>query len=159
MQLNRLDASHLLHVKMTRRVSMAGRKTIMVLREMRCQRILILPLYLAGSKSSGLPRKSVRHLHSLPHSWRPTKAVRNNGPNNLALERWKLRELAEGWPVYRDTCEWENLESLFAPDAYVFTTWTGYKQLYIWDTVEVVLTWLQQNLLQRLSRSLKGGHG
>ena len=51
--------------------------------------------------------------------------MRNNGPNELALERWKLRELAEGWPMYRDACEWENLESIFAPDAYIYTTWTG----------------------------------
>ena len=48
-----------------------------------------------------------------------------NGPNDLALERWKLRELAEGWPMYRDTCEWENLESIIAPTAYIYTTWTG----------------------------------
>lgn len=65
------------------------------------------------------------NLHSLPEGWRPENAVRNNGPNDLALERWKLRELAEGWPMYRDTCEWENLESIFAPTAYIYTTWTG----------------------------------
>jgi hypothetical protein len=27
--------------------------------------------------------------------------VRNNGPETLVLERFKLRELAEGWPCYR----------------------------------------------------------
>jgi len=27
--------------------------------------------------------------------------------------------------MYRDSCEWENLESIFAPDAYIYTTWTG----------------------------------
>jgi hypothetical protein len=42
-------------------------------------------------------------LHSLPEGWRPDedKAIRNNGPDALVLERLKLRELAEGWPCYR----------------------------------------------------------
>lgn len=40
-------------------------------------------------------------LHTLPAGSRPDKAVRNNGPDNLAMERYKLRELAEGWPCYR----------------------------------------------------------
>ena len=40
-------------------------------------------------------------LHSLPKGSRPTDAVRNNGSDKLALERYKLRELAEGWPMYR----------------------------------------------------------
>ena len=40
-------------------------------------------------------------LHSLPAGSRPTNVVRHNGPDALALERYKLRELAEGWPMYR----------------------------------------------------------
>lgn len=56
-------------------------------------------------------------LHSLPEGWHPEKAIRNNGPENLVLERYKLRELAEGWPCYRDACEWENLLSIFHPSA------------------------------------------
>ena len=40
-------------------------------------------------------------LHTLPEGSRPGKAIRNNGPDHLALERYKLRELAEGWPLYR----------------------------------------------------------
>ncbi|KAF2219197.1 hypothetical protein BDZ85DRAFT_243836 [Elsinoe ampelina] len=64
-------------------------------------------------------------LHSLPAGTRPDNAVRNNGPDNLALERYKLRELAEGWPCYRDSCEWENLKSIFHPGAYIYTCWTG----------------------------------
>ncbi|KIW14466.1 hypothetical protein PV08_07250 [Exophiala spinifera] len=64
-------------------------------------------------------------LHSLPAGSRPIDAVRNNGPDNLALERYKLRELAEGWPMYRDACEWENLKSIFHADAVIYTTWTG----------------------------------
>lgn len=43
----------------------------------------------------------------------------------MVLERYKLRELAEGWPAYRDACEWENLKSIFHPDAHIYTTWTG----------------------------------
>ncbi|KAJ9294398.1 hypothetical protein DTO271G3_6973 [Paecilomyces variotii] len=64
-------------------------------------------------------------LHSLPTGSRPENAIRNNGPENLALQRYMLRELAEGWPAYRDACEWENLRSIFHPDAYIYTTWTG----------------------------------
>ena len=40
-------------------------------------------------------------LHTLPADSRPVRVVRNNGPENLILERFKLRELAEGWPMYR----------------------------------------------------------
>lgn len=40
-------------------------------------------------------------LHSLPSGSRPIGVVRNNGPDLLTLERYKLRELAEGWPLYR----------------------------------------------------------
>ncbi|TKA49642.1 Pea pathogenicity protein 2 [Friedmanniomyces endolithicus] len=64
-------------------------------------------------------------LHTLPAGSRPHKAIRNNGPTDLAIERFKLRELAEGWPMYRDSCEWENLASIFAPNAYIYTSWTG----------------------------------
>jgi hypothetical protein len=64
-------------------------------------------------------------LHSLPPGSHPSTAIRNNGPTCLALERYKLRELAEGWPLYRDACEWENLLSIFHPSAYIYTTWTG----------------------------------
>jgi len=27
--------------------------------------------------------------------------------------------------MYRDSCEWENFASLFAKNAYVYTTWSG----------------------------------
>lgn len=64
-------------------------------------------------------------LHSLPAGTRPDYAIRNNGPDDLALERFKLRELAEGWPMYRDAREWTNFRSLFHPGAFVYTTWTG----------------------------------
>jgi SnoaL-like domain len=67
----------------------------------------------------------MRDLHSLPAGSRPDDAVRNNGPHELAVERYMLRELAEGWPCYRDACEWENFCSIFHPEAHVYTTWTG----------------------------------
>ena len=41
------------------------------------------------------------NLHSLPEGTWPEHTLRNNGPDNLVLERAKLRELAEGWPCYR----------------------------------------------------------
>ena len=40
-------------------------------------------------------------LHTLSEADRPIAAIRNNGPINLAIERYKLRELAEGWTCYR----------------------------------------------------------
>ncbi|KAI7186739.1 hypothetical protein KC363_g6400 [Hortaea werneckii] len=64
-------------------------------------------------------------LHSLEEGTWPEKAIRNNGPDHLVIERLKLRELAEGWPCYRDACEWENFQSIFHPGAYVYTTWSG----------------------------------
>lgn len=64
-------------------------------------------------------------LHSLPAGSRPEGVSRNNGPDSLVLEGYKLRELAEGWPMYRDSCEWENLASIFHPDACIYTSWTG----------------------------------
>ena len=46
-------------------------------------------------------QENMTDLHSLPKDWWPSQAVRNNGPDNLVIERAKLRELAEGWPCYR----------------------------------------------------------
>lgn len=40
-------------------------------------------------------------LNYLPAGTWPAHAIRNNGPDDLVLERAKLRELAEGWPCYR----------------------------------------------------------
>ena len=71
--------------------------------------------------------------HTLPNGSRPIEAVRNNGPDDLALQRWKLREMAEGWPMYRDACEWENFDSIFHDDAHIYTTWSGrvhYKKFF-----------------------------
>ena len=51
--------------------------------------------------------------HTLPEGSRPSQAICNNGPNDLAFERFKPCELTEGWPMYRDACEWENFESIF----------------------------------------------
>ncbi|KAJ7778580.1 PEP2-like protein [Mycena maculata] len=74
-------------------------------------------------------------LHSLPAGTRPSNAIRNNGPDHLVLERFKLRELAEGWPMYRDAREWDNFRSIFHPGAFVYTTWTG--RISIDDFIEI----------------------
>ncbi len=76
--------------------------------------------------------------HTLPKGSRPDQAIRNNGPDNLALQRFKLRELAEGWPMYRDACEWENFASIFHPDAHIYTTWSG--RLHFRDFFEISKT-------------------
>ncbi|ORY56198.1 catabolic 3-dehydroquinase [Leucosporidium creatinivorum] len=56
----------------------------------------------------------------------PTNSSSLNGPDDVALERWKIRELCEGFPCHRDACEWSKMRALFAEeDAYVFTTWSG----------------------------------
>ena len=47
------------------------------------------------------PNLTMPDLDTLPEGSWPENAIRNNGPDNLALERYKLRELAEGWPMYR----------------------------------------------------------
>ena len=64
--------------------------------------------------------------HSLPPLFHPTHAIRNNGSSYLALERYKLRELAEGWPLYRDHCEWGNN---FVSNIYGYTLLTIYRKL------------------------------
>lgn len=38
------------------------------------------------------------------------------------LDRLAVSELCKGWPVYRDASEWKNYRSLFAEDAYVWTS-------------------------------------
>jgi len=40
-------------------------------------------------------------LHTLHAGSRPETAIRNNGPAELVIERIKLRELVEGWPLYQ----------------------------------------------------------
>ncbi|KAI9727042.1 MAG: hypothetical protein M1834_008568 [Cirrosporium novae-zelandiae] len=52
-----------------------------------------------------------------------------NGSDSLAIERFKIRELCEGWSCHRDACEWEKFRAMFADDAYVFTTWSGPKHI------------------------------
>ena len=58
-----------------------------------------------------------------------------SGSPESALERWRIVELAQGWPLYRDAREWENFASIFHPEgAYVYTTWTG--KTHINDFIE-----------------------
>ncbi|KAF3031252.1 hypothetical protein E8E11_000158 [Didymella keratinophila] len=67
----------------------------------------------------------------------PEHAVRNNAKGSEldqeALERFKIREICEGWGVYRDAAEWENYRSMFFDDAYIATSW---KQGNIDDFIE-----------------------
>ncbi|KAM6505374.1 hypothetical protein FSOLCH5_014594 [Fusarium solani] len=51
-------------------------------------------------------------------------ASRNNrsGTDTDALERFKIREICEGYPLYRDVSDWENFRSIFHEDAYVATS-------------------------------------
>jgi hypothetical protein len=58
----------------------------------------------------------------------PSKASRNNASDphghSLALERLKIREICEGWGMYRDAAEWKNYRSMFHDDAYIATSWS-----------------------------------
>ncbi|XPS72907.1 hypothetical protein M3J09_005064 [Ascochyta lentis] len=57
----------------------------------------------------------------------PDNALRNNSKgrdlDKEALERFKIREICEGWGVYRDAAEWSNYRSMFFDDAYIATSW------------------------------------
>ncbi|KAH7041562.1 uncharacterized protein B0I36DRAFT_230170, partial [Microdochium trichocladiopsis] len=55
------------------------------------------------------------------------------GTTEDLLDRLAVSELCKGWPVYRDASEWKNYRSLFAEDAYVWTTWS--KRLHIDDFI------------------------
>jgi hypothetical protein len=61
-----------------------------------------------------------------PQDTYPKDASRNNatGTDTDVLECMKVREICEGWGLYRDTAEWENYASMFHPDAYITTSWT-----------------------------------
>jgi hypothetical protein len=61
-----------------------------------------------------------------PQNTYPEDASRNNatGTDADVLERMKIREICEGWGLYRDAAEWENYASMFHPDAYITTSWT-----------------------------------
>ncbi|KAK4553687.1 hypothetical protein LTR86_009185 [Recurvomyces mirabilis] len=55
----------------------------------------------------------------------PDGASRNNanGTDQDLIERAKIREICEGWGVYRDAAEWQNYRSMFHDDAYIATSW------------------------------------
>ncbi|KAK0663869.1 Pea pathogenicity protein 2 [Lasiodiplodia hormozganensis] len=59
-----------------------------------------------------------------PPHW-PSEASRNNatGTDAEVLDRFKIREICEGWGCYRDAAEWENYRSMFWDDAYIATSW------------------------------------
>ena len=39
----------------------------------------------------------------------PTNSVSLNGTDEQAIERFKIRELCEGFPCHRDACEWSKV--------------------------------------------------
>lgn len=55
----------------------------------------------------------------------PAEATRNNsnGSDQDVIERMKIREICEGWGLYRDAGEWQNYRSMFHDDAYIATSW------------------------------------
>ena len=62
-----------------------------------------------------------------PIETRPVFAARNNTSDHddeHLLDRFKIREICEGWPTYRDAAEWENYRSMFHDDAYIATSWS-----------------------------------
>ena len=60
-----------------------------------------------------------------PMGMRPEQASRNNanGTDADVLDRMKIREICEGWGMYRDAAEWQNYRSMFHDDAYIATSW------------------------------------
>jgi hypothetical protein len=97
-----------------------------------------------------------------PEDTYPEHAERNNSKGTLedlgqnALERFKIREICEGWPVYRDAAEWRNYRSMvsgpqtflndwlikvqFHDDAYIATSWKqGTIDEFIKASIEVCL--------------------
>ncbi|SCV67339.1 BQ2448_5985 [Microbotryum intermedium] len=46
----------------------------------------------------------------------PTDTVSLNGTLEEAIERFKIRELCEGFPCHRDACEWTKMRALFTKD-------------------------------------------
>ncbi|KAL4891701.1 hypothetical protein BDV59DRAFT_203297 [Aspergillus ambiguus] len=46
-----------------------------------------------------------------------------NTDDASTLERFKIREICEGWPLHRDACEWTDLRSIFDPKAFINISW------------------------------------
>ncbi|GES60554.1 hypothetical protein ATEIFO6365_0006001500 [Aspergillus terreus] len=64
----------------------------------------------------------------------PTASGRQvyNTDDASTLERFKIRELSEGWPIHRDACEWTDLRAIFDPRAFLNICWL---QLYRDDAI------------------------
>jgi len=76
------------------------------------------------SKTSQKPDEKYRTTQP-PASTYPEHASRNNsnGTDQDLLDRMKVREICEGWGMYRDAAEWRNYRSMFHDDAYIATSW------------------------------------
>ena len=66
----------------------------------------------------------LRHHHHLL-----TSPCAVNGTTEQKLDRLAIREICEGWPCHRDAQEWSRYRACFAPNAYVFTTWSAGKTI------------------------------
>ncbi|PYH94598.1 hypothetical protein BO71DRAFT_226221 [Aspergillus ellipticus CBS 707.79] len=47
----------------------------------------------------------------------------HNTDDAPTLERFKIRELCEGWPLHRDACEWTDLRDIFDINAFINISW------------------------------------
>ncbi|KAL2830279.1 hypothetical protein BDW59DRAFT_158608 [Aspergillus cavernicola] len=66
-------------------------------------------------------------LHSLPAGTRPNHAIRNNGLTISSSSAQNSENLSrDGRATGPDACEWSNFESIFHPNAHVYTTWSGH---------------------------------
>ncbi|KAI9037109.1 uncharacterized protein KD926_000826 [Aspergillus affinis] len=46
-----------------------------------------------------------------------------NTSDASTLDRFRIRELCEGWPLHRDACEWTDLRAIFSPHAFINISW------------------------------------
>lgn len=70
--------------------------------------------------------KDMYHTVQAPLNTYPVDASRNNsnGTDQTVVDRSKIREICEGWGLYRDAAEWQNYRSMFHDDAYIATSWS-----------------------------------
>ncbi|KAB8070592.1 hypothetical protein BDV29DRAFT_180655 [Aspergillus leporis] len=64
--------------------------------------------------------------NSLPLGAEPPTASNRlvyNTDDASTLERFRIRELCEGWPLHRDACEWTDLRAIFDPKAFINISW------------------------------------
>ncbi|GFN19956.1 hypothetical protein AtubIFM54640_009977 [Aspergillus tubingensis] len=68
-----------------------------------------------------LPDKGDYSLGAEPPS--ASNRLTYNTDDASTLERFRIRELCEGWPLHRDACEWSDLREIFDPKAFINISW------------------------------------